>query len=179
MALLERLKERIESDLSDTELQAILDAAAAEIDRRFGPNGEITVYRDGGGKHLGLLRPLDGGESATVVEIEPAGSADPSARTTLANDDYRILHRGRTLERLCGGSNSRSRWADQVEVTYTPVSDQAQRDEVVVKVAAIDVQYQGIKSERAGDWQVNYPDAAAERESHIMTLQPRPGLTMA
>lgn len=179
MSLLDRAKERIETDLSDLELQSMLDQVTQEIEDRFGASGQITVHRDGGGKFLGLTRPLDGSQSATVTEISPRDSADPSARTELAADDYRILHGGRTLERLAGGTNGASRWAGLVEVTYTPVSDAAKREEVILKVVAIDAAFRGVKSERAGDWQASYPDAAAERELLIMSLQPRPGLAMA
>jgi hypothetical protein len=41
MPLLDRVKERTGSDLSDAELQAMIDGIAAELDARLGPAGEL------------------------------------------------------------------------------------------------------------------------------------------
>jgi hypothetical protein len=179
MAILDRVKERIETDLSDSELDAMITAVQAEIDRRFGAVGAITVHLDGDrdlyGDHrfLTLWRALDGSQTVTVVEI------DGTDETTLAADDYRVLHGGRTLERLVDGTNGRKRWQRLVRVAYTPVSDQPQRDEVTIKLVQLDVEYRGLSGERAGDWQASYPDAAAEREKLLASLAPRPRLAMA
>jgi hypothetical protein len=185
MALIDRLKERIETDLSDAELQAMIDEVAAEIEARFGANAAITVeidqdpelgpYR----RVLSLTRPIDIAQAIAVTEIEPADSGDAANETLLAADDYRVLDGGRTIQRLVDGSNGRTWWAPLVEVTYTPVSDTRQRDEVTIRVAQIEIQYRGLTSERAGDWQAVYPDAAAEREKLIAALSPRRGLVMA
>src|SRR3546814_19595823 len=73
--------------------------------------------------------------------------------TELTADDYRILHGGRTLERLVGGTNGATRWAPLVEVTYTPVSAAAKREEVVIKMVALDLTYRGLaKQESVGDY---------------------------
>src|SRR3546814_4329041 len=139
MALLDRWKERIETDLSDTELQAMIDAVTADIEQLYGVNGQITAHREGDGKFLSLTRPMDGSQAATVTEISPRGLGTAGATTELTADDYRILHGGRTLERLVGGTNGATRWAPLVEVTYTPVSDAAKREEVVIKMVALDL----------------------------------------
>ena len=179
MALLDRVKERVETDLTDIELQAMIDEVVAEIDDRFGPNVEITVHvgehreLDGDRVYLTVDRRIDQAQPLTIVEI------DRSAETTLAADDYRVRDRGLTLERLTDGTNSRSFWQRLVRITYTPVSDAKQREEVAIGIVQLEVQYRGLASERAGDWQASYPDAAADREKALMSLAPRRGLAMA
>jgi hypothetical protein len=65
VALLDRVKERTGSDLSDSELQAMIDAIAVELDARLGPAGEITVELgdladpDSRFRDAALVRPLD------------------------------------------------------------------------------------------------------------------------
>src|SRR3546814_9048185 len=104
--------------------------------------------------------------------------------TELTADDYRILHGGRTLERLVGGTNGATRWAPLVEVTYTPVSDAAKREEVVIKMVALDLTYRGLdKQESVGDYSrsgsVTSDAYTRERDALLQQLAPRPGLMMA
>src|SRR5690606_11809094 len=117
--------ERTGSDLSDVELQAMIDAIAAEIDLRFGPVGAILVelgdltdpdsrFR----RTLKLTRPIDSGEDVTIVEVDPGNTGDAANEIQLAAGDYAILHGGRTLQRLSGGPNGRSHWAPLVRVAY-------------------------------------------------------------
>lgn len=179
MPLLDRVKDRIETDLSDLELQSMIDEVVAEIERRFGVNAATTVELDGGASVLTLSRPIDTGQPVTIVETDPANTGDAANETALSADDYRVRDGGRTLERLIDGTNGRSRWAPLVRIAYTPVSDARQREEVVIKIVHIDAQHRGVNSERAGDWQASYPDAAAEREKLINSLAPRGGLMMA
>lgn len=190
MPLLDRLKERVETDMSDAELQALLDAALAEIEARYGPNAQITVHLGderelrAHRRFLDLTRPADTALAITIAEIEPGDTGDAANETTLAADDYRVLHRGRTLERLVDGANGRMFWAPLVRVAYTPVSDQKQRDEVAIKLAQLDLTYRGLdKQEGAGDWSRSgsvTPDAfTRERDVLLATLAPRRGLLMA
>ena len=183
MALLDRVKLRIETDLTDAELTSMIDEVVAEIDARFGIVGAITVFLDGDRaldgdrKFLALDRP-DGGGTITITEI------DGTDETTMAADDFRILHGGRTLERLIDGTNGRDFWERLVKVAYTPVSDQKQRDEVVIKMVQLDVTYRGLdKQEKAGDFQRGgsvTPDAyTRERETLFGQLVSRRGLQMA
>lgn len=188
MPLLDRVKERTGSDLSDAELQAMIDAIAAELAVRLGPVGQITLelgdptdpasrFR----RTLRLPRPADVGEPVTVVEVDPANDGDASAEVELVAADFRVLHGGRTLQRLTAGPNGRSYWAPQVRVTYSPVSDQALRDEATIKLVALDLSYRGgLKSERAGDYQFTLSgDPAADREAILASLAPKIGVVMA
>jgi|GEM_PF-845535 len=182
MALLDRVKTRTGSDLPDDELQAMIDAIAAELDARHGPAGERTVTigdptgPDSRFLHtLRLDRPLDPAQDVTIVESDPGDSGDAASDTTLDAADYRVLHGGRTLQRLLAGPNGRKFWAPLVTVTYTPVGaagEQAARDEAVIKLILLDLSYRGgLKSERAGDYQMTLSgDPAADREAIIASL---------
>lgn len=185
MALLDRVKARVETDLSDSELQAIIDANVAEIERRFGAIAEFSHIAEGDrdvlgqGRLLTIPRPIDTGQPITVVE-----TACDDSETTLDAGDYRVLHGGRSLERLRSGPNARDEWASLVTVTYTPVSDQAERDEVTIALVQLDLSYRGLdKQESAGDYSragsVTADAYPAEREALLQRLAPRRGLMVA
>lgn len=178
MTTLSRVKERIETDLSDTELQAMIDEVVAEVELRYGVNAEITVFLDGDRdlagdrKFLSLVRP-DGGGTITVTEI--AGTTE----TLMSANDFRILNGGRTLERLADGDNGASVWERLVRVKYTPVDDGKQRVETIILLVQLGIEYRGLKSEKAGDWNAGFIDYIVEREALISRLTPRRGVLMA
>lgn len=177
MALIDRVKERTPSDLTDTELQAMINAISAENTARFGPDGEITVHLgevvDGdtrGRQTLRLSRPLDDAQPVAVAEIDPGWSGDTGAETELSADDFRVLHGGRTLQRLRTGTNGRDAWAPLVRVTYTPRGVTGARDEAVIRLMQIDTANTGgLKSERAGDysWTAMTGDERAEAREAV------------
>lgn len=187
-ALLDRIKLRLPTDLPDSELLAMIDAIAAELDARFGAAGAITVELgdpltpgDRLFPTLRLLRPADTALPITITEIDPGNTGNVADETVLAAGDFRVLHGGRTLQRLTGGPNARTHWAPLVRVAYTPVGLAAARDEVTIKLIALDLSYRGaLRSERAGDYQVTLSgDMAADREAILRTLQDRGGMVMA
>ena len=188
MALLDRVKERTGSDLSDSELEAMITAITADMDARFGPAGPVTVELGDPGdpasrtmRSLRLARALDPDLAVTVVEGDPGDSGDPAAAITLGAYDYRVLHGGRTLQRLTTGPNGRSFWAPLVTVSYTPLGEQAARDEALIKLIQLDLSFRGgLKSERAGDYQFTLADdVAAQREAIFESLAQRRGMVMA
>ncbi len=188
MALLDRVKERTGSDLSDSELQAMIDAITAELDARFGPAGEITAQlgdpvdpASSGLRNLRLLRPADLAEPIMVTESNPGNSGAAEDDTILDPADFRVLHGGRTLQRLTGGPNSAAHWSPLVSVTYTPVSQAAARDEVTIKLVQLDLSYRGgLKSEKAGDYSFTLSgDMASDREAILVTLEDRRGMVMS
>lgn len=187
-ALLDRVKERTGTDLSDGEILAMIDGIAQELDARFGPAGEMTVHlgdpTDPNSRfwsNLRLVIPADTAEAITIIERDPGNSGEAVAATTLDAADYRVLHNGRTLQRLTTGPNGRQFWAPLVEVTYTPQGLQAARDEVTIKLIQLDLSYRGgLRSEKAGDYQFTLSgDMAADREAILKTLADRRGMVMA
>lgn len=188
MPLLDRVKERTGSDLSDGELQAMIDGITAELAARLGPVGPITVELgdptdpiSAQKRTLRLARPADTAEDLAVTELEPGNDGQAENEITLDAADYRVIHGGRTLQRLTGGPNGRNYWAPLVRVTYTPIADQAARDEATIKLVHLDLSYRGgLKSERAGDYQFTLGnDPASEREAILASLAPKSGMVMA
>ncbi|MAM39335.1 MAG: hypothetical protein CL949_12750 [Erythrobacter sp.] len=188
MSLLDRVKERTATDLSDVELQAMIDGIAAELDARFGAIGETTVKigdpsdpASSAMRHLRLVKPADTAQPITIVERNPGNSGVDGDRTTLEADDFEVLHDGRTLLRLTGGPNGSSYWAPLVEVTYTPQGHAAARDEATIKLIQLDLSYRGVlKSEKAGDYSFTLSgDITADREAILKTLEDRRGMVMA
>lgn len=194
MALIDRIRERTGTDLSETELEAMIAGIAAEITVIFGSaSGAIDLTigdptdRQRWKQTLTLTRALDAAEPVTIVEIDPSDSGDPTSRTPLEATDYRVLHGGRTLQRLVSGPNGQSFWAPLVEITYTPTDavPAAARDEVTIKLIQLDLSYRGlIKSERAGDYQwagsVSSDSYSTEREKLLASLGGgRSGMVMA
>jgi hypothetical protein len=179
MPLLDRVKERTGSDLSDVELQAMIDGIAAELDARLGPAGELTVQLGDltdpisrFKRTLRLARPMNQAEDITIVEVDPGNTNGAAALVELEAADFAVLNGGRTLQRLIGGPNGRDYWAPVVRITYTPIGDQAARDEATIKLIALDLSYRGgLKSERAGDYQFTLSgDPVADREAIIAGL---------
>ena len=184
MALLDRLKLRVETDLTDTELQLMIDADEAEIVDRYGAITEITILEDGQRHFITVHRRIDETETITITEVFPSNTGASGNRTLLSSDDFRITNGGRSIVRLIDGTNGRRHWSDLVEFKYTPVSDQTRRDEVVIKLATLSITYQGLdKQERTGDFSrggsVTADAYTKEREALFNTLAPRGRLVMA
>lgn len=190
MALIDRVKERTGAELSDGELADMIAGIVGEIESRYGPTGEISVtIGDPDILHRSLAtlkvqRAIDEAQPVTVVEIDPPDTGQAQAETELAAADYRVLHGGRTLQRLTGGPNGQIYWAPFVRITYTPIGSQAARDEVTIKLMQLDLGYRGmIKSERAGDYQwsgsVASDSYVAERENLLASLASGNRLVMA
>ncbi len=184
MSLLFRLKGRVETDLTDLELQTMIDTEVAEIEDRFGVIASITVLEDGRRHFINVHRRIDTAVTPVIVEIDPANTGAAANRTTIAADDYRITNGGRTIERMIDGTNGRDLWAPLVEFTYTPVSDQDRRDETTIKLVHLSITYQGLnKQESVGDHSrmgsVTANAFDKEREILINRLQPRGRLVMA
>ncbi|PHQ63184.1 MAG: hypothetical protein COC10_07455, partial [Sphingobium sp.] len=64
---------------------------------------------------------------------------------------------------------------------YTPIGEQAARDEALIKLMQLDLSYRGgLKSERAGDYQFTLSgDPVADREAIFAALGQRRGMVMA
>ena len=98
-------------------------------------------------------------ESATVVLARQAAavvSITERRYTTdydLAADDYALWPGGTVIERILGGTNSRSRFWGRVTVIYTPVDDVDIRKSVQADLLKLMESFQpGITAETVGSW---------------------------
>lgn len=172
-----RLKERIETDLSDDELTAILAEANAAVTERFGTDAaERTMMIDGDVATLDLLDPIDENKTLTVTEFY--GDTWGVGSQVLASTDYRIRNDGRTLERIASGAYPRGRWGVRVQVVYTPISRSYQRDEVVIKLCHLAIEYRPLQAESIGGHSETKLRYAEEREQLLATLMPRGGMVL-
>ena len=195
MSLLDRVKTRTGSDLPNSELQAMIDAIMAEVAARLGPAGGASTIElgDPADPDTAMLRslrmplPIDVARTLSVTEISPGNSGDALAETLLDASDYRVMHGGRTLQRLTSGPNGRTYWAPLVRISYTPLgadSAAAASEETVIKLITLDLSYRGlIKSERAGDYQwagsLASDSYGAEREAILAGLDRPQGMVLA
>lgn len=177
MALRDRVKERIETDLSVGELDSLIAEAQSAIRDRWGPDrGDepITVSLKGGGRIIDLSRPADVEEDVVVTEYSTYTDFIIGGEgTVLEVEDYSIRNGGRTLDRVS------CRWGSTVELAYTPVDDQAQRDEVAIKLVKLSIEYAAASKVTVGDVSTDHVDYEAEREKLLGSLSPRKGLLLA
>lgn len=192
MTLLDRVKTRTGSDLPDSELQAMIDAIMAEIAARLGPAGlgaievELGDPADPESRVQRTLRvhpPIDTARSLTVTELDPGDNGQAAAETVLDAQDFRVMHGGRTLQRLTGGPNGAAFWAPLVRLAYTPLGTDgaaAAADEATIKLIQLDLSFRGlIKSERAGDYQFTLSDdPVALREAILNSLVTPSGMVL-
>lgn len=205
MITAEDVRGRVETDLTDAALEALIEAENAEIERRFGPAATpITVTLVGRCRMLDILRPIDETKELKVTEYLVAEPADVEFATfvdewwpdvgevkeELQATDYRVWHKGRSLERLYAGDASFPRvyWGSRVEVAYTPLNDTPQRDEVCMKLVIMSLAYDGMIESRAGDVTVVKGMRSStggspllyveERERLLRTLASRKGLLL-
>lgn len=161
--LLDRLKLRFETDLADNELQRIIDEGAAEIARLYGPDPDagapVVEVIPAGDTLIFLSRP-----AATITSVVITDSAGTET-TLVADTDFRTWYGGRVIERVGG-----LYWAPST-VTYVPLDDTSQRQEVVIKLAILTLEYRALKSERAGDYSATFADYTEERAKILGSLR--------
>lgn len=183
MAILDRVKKRVETDLDDVELQLLIDEANQAVISRCGahpdPSEPLVEWVDGNVDEIVVDRPIDTTQTVAIVEyVTSLGWGETPV--TLVAADYRIWPGSRIIQRLQTGPNSSwGRWADRVMITYTPVNDGDQREEVIIKLVILSLQYDGVSLKTIGDVSANNLDYVAEREKLLSSLQPSKGLKIA
>lgn len=143
MATLAQVRARVETDLADPDLVALLSDAQLAISERHGPDRDtaapLTVDLLGGRRFVEVTRPIDVAEPFTVTELRDG------IETVLADTEFRLWD-GHTLERL-----NEPCWGEVVTISYVPVDDQARRDEVEIKLVMLAVEYEGVTERSVGD----------------------------
>lgn len=148
------LREHVETDVSDTALQRLIDAEYSALIKTFGAEASQVDDLAGDGERIHLTRQAS--SIASVVERTASGT-----ETTLEEDDYRIEMGSKALRRLSDGTNPGSCWAAQVRVTYASDDDYFM---TVVELVRLRLQYKALQSERSGDHSETAVDFQAERQ---------------
>jgi len=174
------LRAHLETDLTDTPLQLLLDDSYAAIENRIGPEGEQTVTLSirSTTRYVRLPRPIV--DAADISEIIQRWG---NSEETLETDEWRWVS-GRTIERLVGSGNGD--WVlwgwnfvheEDVHfdliVTYTPKDETIRRNRVAVDLVRLAIQNTGLKSESAGDYSSSAKEYQEERSSIIHELVPK------
>jgi hypothetical protein len=164
----------IQTDVGDTGLQLLLDAAEAEIVARYGAIGTETYLHERTDLTLEnpawLFLPRRAASITTVTEVW--GDEYSETTSVLDTTDYRIHYSGGALERLGNSTHPRWLWGHRVTVVYVPVDDTTRRKAVIVELVRLATRHSGVSSQNiGGDISENsYGDYILERRSIIESL---------
>lgn len=164
---LERMREFVETNLSDDALRSLMAAAEDDITARLGPTtGVVERHAPGSSSLIYPARRVE-----TVASItETLGLVV----VTLATNDYAVWPGGYIIERLVTGTNRRGYWTGYVTLTYTPVGDIDIRARVQVALVKLDLTHNpGLTGQSIGDFSEQYGGTGnyfAEREAILASL---------
>ena len=159
------LQENVQTTLSDSALEHLIDDADEAVVRYCGPHNQdapVDEILTGGSIRLFPNRAVESIEKTT----ETVGAIS----TDLSPDDYRSWYGGRMLERLSVGPHPRPYWGDRVLLRYTPVSTDDQRRMAIIRLVQLGIQYTGIQSERVGPYSAQSLDYTRERDAILKQL---------
>lgn len=163
-----RLRGFVTTGLSDADLQLLLNAAIAEVDRALGPPAVREHLRARGD----LLLLSQAADSVTsVIEDERGGAIE------LEVDDYELSDTGQVLYRLRTGTNPADWWRGRVDVRYVRRDYSATRIRVIIALVELDLAHKpGLAAQTIGTWSEQYTSNSAfnyelERASLIASLE--------
>ena len=142
------VKALINTSISDTDLQTVIDRVEAQINARIGaPQTDAyatEVVKTLRGEGEFIFMPTEIYSVSGIVE-------DAS---TLTSDQYQTWAGG-VIERL----PEESHWGDRVVVTYKPTDDRLMRAQVIIDLVRIVIERTAMKSESiAGEYSYTAPD---------------------
>ena len=142
------VKALINTSISDTDLQTVIDRVEAQINARIGaPQTDAyatEVVKTLRGEGEFIFMPTEIYSVSSIVE-------DAS---TLTSDQYQTWAGG-VIERL----PEESHWGDRVVVTYKPADDRLMRAQVIIDLVRIVIERTAMKSESiAGEYSYTAPD---------------------
>lgn len=158
------LRARFGTGPSDDALETAILAAYESLDEMYGPfTASVTEH----------LRPY--GQWVDLSHRASAVSEVIEGTTTLDPADYTIWPGGRSLRRLTSGDPTA--WLDWIDVTYTRMSMDAERDRVAIALVDLDVNRptSGLTSITVGPWSEHYGTAegqyAKDREAILRSYR--------
>jgi hypothetical protein len=158
------LHELMETDLSDEALQILIDDAVGEVETAIGPLTTrvkefdlASWWSEPEARRLQFVRPL-----TSVISISEGYDLLSMSLVDMAK--YSLRANGMIIEKLDGV------WARYVKVTYVPLQDVERRDGVVIDLCKLMLQYQGLRSESAGDYSATHVFYERERTQILRRL---------
>ena len=148
-----QVREHVETGLVDAALQRLLDDAKSEVEMRFGDDTERTIFREPGVNVIRLRIPRPALTLTSVTEHNQFGEFQMSMETLVLDPlDYYLWPGGQILQRLWTGPNPRyGRWANRVEIKYTPQPEELMRHRLTIELIRLAVQHSGLEEESVGD----------------------------
>jgi hypothetical protein len=172
-------RDRVNSDVGDDAIQALLDAAEESILARY-PAGSGTEVHDGGQSYIFLRHRAT---SITTITETVSGTD-----TELDDSDFRLRDDGVSVLRLSTGLNppiawgrASPTWGSPVTVEYEMEDYDAELARVQVALVELDLNAMpGLTSETIGAWSEQANSGipyATEREAILasLALTPAPG----
>jgi hypothetical protein len=154
------IREQIETDLSPSALQTLIDAAYAEVEQMVGPIGS-SVYEMMSLGHYRIHLPR---RASGVIQVEEGNRLD--ALSLVEASTYSLLAAGFQIVRHT------QPWAYWTRTTYLPLDDTALRDGVVTDLVKAAIQYMGLTSESVGDYSAALPSYTRERNLILSRMLP-------
>jgi hypothetical protein len=173
----------IETDLIDFALQMLIDDAEAEITEQVGKiDSQVDIFSEEqmpmafytGDERPYLFLTRKAVSITSIIEkVRWGGGYWGNGYTiyTLASDDYFLRENNRTIERMAHGTNPRNMWGNVVTVTYVPQDDTARRKQVAIDLVKLAVTYNGVDTERIGDYSSVSKNHNEERNRLISRLR--------
>ncbi len=170
MLTVDELRGHVTTDLDDTALGLLLDAAYEAIDIHAGTGGSEDYPAS-------ITERITAGPGDIVMLGRPASSVTSviEHETTLDADDYELIN-GQMLRRLPDGTNPATYWRRRMYITYTALSDENERDRVAIALVKLDTTSEpGLQSQRLGDWAETFEtgegsDYASQRAAILASL---------
>ena len=159
-------REHIDTDLGDASLQRIINAADAEITRRYGEHLTANEVFPLG---IGRDQLYSDRRITSITSVTEAWPGTDQEIVLVATDDY-VLQGKRTIRRVSGGSPGGIFFAPIVKVVYIPFDDTARRTMVTVELVRLAVNSLGIVSSDLGDAKIVMLNQAREREEIMRPL---------
>lgn len=172
------VRSAVQTDIGDSVLQIMIDAAELEIVQAWGPNWAADVatvtkerldYSLQNVSWIYLQRRILSITSIT----EYYGDELNELTRVLAPSDYRIMYGGYALQRIGGGLNPDWLFGHRVVIVYTPQDDTPKRKQAIIELVRLGVRHSGVKGQAVGDAsETSFDDYTAERQMIINALGP-------
>jgi hypothetical protein len=159
------VRERVGTDLSETAVQRVLDAAESSVERSAGNADAETEQMDA--TNSAKLTVSRRSVSVTSVAERTRHSSD---EVTLSSNDYRKIG-AITFLRLNSGDNPASFWGKEVTVVYVPEVDSELRERVTLDLCMYAIEHSSFDREKKGaDWEGEQKDYRARRRASLAQL---------
>ena len=169
------VKEHVTTGLSDAALERLIDAQDSYIRQKLGQHDPATtmVYEvdlDPGYQSIWLPRP-----AVSIATLEKRRRLD-SAWTVQDAETYYLSDEGRSVQTTRSlwtwGWGWGNRFEMRVRVTYTPVPENAERTQALIRLgAAGDTGHRDLKSERDDTFRYEAKDKTKARREIIAPLK--------